>query len=92
MIDARTLVTTLLEYSKAQGLTDSELASRTGIARSSISMMRHGEQDTTIASFLAICDALDVEPEHAIQGHPEGIPPQTITVGGRTYRLEEDGE
>lgn len=83
---------TLLAHSRNQGITDVQLAEMSGVPRASIAKLRNSLKATFLDEFLAICDALDVEPEHAIQGHPEGIPPQTITIGGRTYRLEEDGE
>lgn len=86
--ESKYIVQTLLNYSKQQGLTDLELSRRSGVSRSSLSVMRNGKQPTmSVDSFLKICSALNVPPEHAIIGHPEGVPPQTIRVGKHTYTL-----
>ena len=82
------IIQTLLNYSKRKGITDLELSRRSGVSRSSLSVIRNGKQPTmSVDSFLKICSALNVPPEHAIIGRPEGVPPQTIRVGQHTYAL-----
>lgn len=87
------LMSILLNHAKDDmGFTDLKLSQRSGVARSSISTMRAGKSHANLAQFLAICDALAVEPYDAIQGYPQGSPPERIRIGKHTYTLTKESK
>lgn len=85
---AKEILIRLGQHAKAQGLTQTGIAHRANTPQSHVSQLFQGKRGCTLATFLALAEACDLTPQHAIALQP----PKTITVGGRTYRPEEDGE
>ena len=85
------IIQTLLTYSKHElNISDVKLSKRSGIARSTISNLRSGVHHPNLGQFLAICEALYVEPADAINLTPAGAPPPRIRIGNHTYTLSKE--
>jgi len=57
----------LIEARKRSGLTQSELAVSLGRPQSFVSKYESGERGLNIVEFIAVCDALRVEPNEIIE-------------------------
>ncbi|HEY1266373.1 MAG TPA: helix-turn-helix transcriptional regulator [Candidatus Binatia bacterium] len=57
-----------------KGLSQSELAHRTGIAQANISKIESGRQDILVSTLLQICTALDVRPSVIFDASPPTAP------------------
>jgi transcriptional regulator with XRE-family HTH domain len=56
------LVTTLTHRRQLLGLSYADVANRTGLHRTAISLIERGERHMTLLVFLKLCMALDVDP------------------------------
>ena len=68
-------VRALFEIRQRQGLTQAELASRTGISQANLSKIERGEQDPTVSTVLRICSALGIPPAEIFK---EETPRETL--------------
>ena len=67
MIDVDRSVASIIERMKAiresKGLSQLELSLSSGVSQTAISQMETGKKSPTLATFLKLCDALDVSPD-----------------------------
>ena len=90
MRQERALAKRLSEARKERGLMLEALAAQAGGTQiSMLAKILRGEQRLTIRYFLAICDAMNIDPAEAIQW-AESPPPERIIVDGHTYLLESE--
>ncbi len=58
-----TICTSILEYLKEKGISQSFLARRTGIGMSKLNPALHGKRRLTVEEYQQICAALEVPPQ-----------------------------
>ena len=58
----RQLIDVIAEARKAQGLSYDKLAQKTGLHRTSISLIERGHTHPTLLVYLKLCKALEIEP------------------------------
>ena len=67
MIDVDRSVASIIERMKAiresKGLSQLELSLSSGVSQTAISQMETGKKSPTLATFLKLCDALEVSPD-----------------------------
>jgi len=59
------LLQTLIELRRRQGVSQAELARRLGRLQPFVSYLERGERRIDVVEFYAICTALDVDPQEA---------------------------
>jgi len=70
-----------------RGLTQAELARRTGIAQANLSNIEKGKQDILVSTLLQICLALDLQPSNVLDGRPVGSPGRAPFSRGRLEKI-----
>lgn len=78
---------------EADMLTLQEVSSRAGITKGTLSRIETGNSHgLTLQLFIALCSALDTDPVAALRRYLDGedlyTPPETVVIGGVTYRKE----